>query len=230
MKNRKFKKYIRNVLSHIPCNAKMRKKIKEDLLNSLALKSEQQGSDDPEVLMGKPADVAKEFCENLNLEGKMGFEYISPLKVFGFPLVHLNTKHGGTAKGVIAIGRVAVGIVAIGAVSLGVLSVGAICVGLLAAIGAFSFSGIFSAGGFAASYGFSVGFAAYAIHFAMGFDARANIAFGYNARGIVSIFKNQGTGDILIQLPANKEVVIEAIRSVYPNIKDFILKFFIAVI
>ena len=72
-----------------------------------------------------------------------------------------------------------------------------------------------------------IGAVAMAEHFAIGAYAHANIALGNTTKGMVNIFKESGSGDILIKLPAEKEVVIDAIRSVYPNIKEFILNFFL---
>ena len=49
------------------------------------------------------------------------YEYISPVKVFGLPLVHIHWGLGPRlAKGIIAVGNCAVGVVAIGGSSLGV--------------------------------------------------------------------------------------------------------------
>ena len=47
------------------------------------------------------------------------YEYISPVKVFGLPLVHVRLGFGPRlAKGIVAIGNCAVGVVALGAFTL----------------------------------------------------------------------------------------------------------------
>lgn len=52
------------------------------------------------------------------------FEYKSERTLFGLPLVHINGKWGGTAKGVVAVGFKACGVVSVGFLSMGVLSAG----------------------------------------------------------------------------------------------------------
>ena len=51
------------------------------------------------------------------------YEYVSPVKVFGLPLIHVRLGFGPKlAKGIIAVGNCAVGVVAIGGCSLGLVS------------------------------------------------------------------------------------------------------------
>ena len=102
------------------------------------------------------------------------FEYKSKRTLFGLPLVHINGRWGGTAKGVVAVGFKACGVVSVGflsmgvfsagclslgavslgALALGVLTLGAVSVGLLLALGAvaagFVAYGAVAFGGFAA--------------------------------------------------------------------------------
>ena len=84
------------------------------------------------------------------------YEYISPVKVFNLPLIHIRLGYGPqVAKGIVAIGNLAVGVVAIGSCSLGVISLGGLCLGLLLALGGVSF-GLIALGGLAVG-GFAVG-------------------------------------------------------------------------
>lgn len=87
------------------------------------------------------------------------YEYISPRRLWGLPLVHIKLGRGRCrAKGILAIGNVATGIlsigmvscgvVALGSVSLGVLALGAVAVGLCGALGGAAM-GFFAMGGIA---------------------------------------------------------------------------------
>lgn len=107
------------------------------------------------------------------------YEYISPVKVFGLPLVHIRQGYG-LAKGIIAIGNCAVGVVAIGSGSLGLISIGGISAGLLFAFGGLSL-GLFALGGVAVG-GFAVGGCALGQWLAMGGGAASNyLAIGGGA-------------------------------------------------
>ena len=83
------------------------------------------------------------------------YEYKSKSKLFGLPLVHINSGVGPyKAKGIIAIGPVAQGFISIGAVSIGLVAIGALSIGLLA-IGALALA-ILAIGG-AAIGGLAIG-------------------------------------------------------------------------
>jgi hypothetical protein len=94
-----------------------------------------------------------------------GFEYKSPLTIFGMPLVHIvyGPGLGGRlkpAKGFIAIGNVAIGIIAIGGFAVGVIPIAGIGVGLIS-FGGMAFGLLGAAGGMAVGYiavgGFAIG-------------------------------------------------------------------------
>lgn len=78
--------------------------------------------------------------------GRMCYEYISPKKVFGMPLVHICIGKGKVAKGVIAVGLRAKGIISFGLLSMGVISGGLLSFGGIAfgtfALGLLSFGAI----------------------------------------------------------------------------------------
>jgi hypothetical protein len=227
MKNKKFLRYIGKVLSYIKCNSRTRKLIREDLYTNLSEWSGETGENDPIKLMGEPREVAREFIANLELKESGGFEYRTNLEIFGIPLFHISLKSSGITKGIIAIGNIAIGFIAIGRISIGVLSFGAVSLGLAASFGAVSLSLLLSVGAVAVAYVFSIGAVAVAHHFAIGAVAVANIALGEVADGIVSIYRSNGSGDIMIKLPADQETIKEAILKVYPNINEYILQIFL---
>ena len=230
MKNYKFVNYTKKVLSYIDCSSKTRKLIHEDLYSNLMIRSGETKETDPIKIMGKPEKVAMEFIENMDLERSKGFEYISKLNIYGIPLLHISLKRGGIAKGIIAIGNIALGVIALGNISLGLIGIGAVSFALLLSIGAVAVSVGLSIGAFAASYFFSLGAAAFANDFAIGAYSHANIAYGAVSNGVIAIFQDHGYGEVLIKLPATKEVIIDAIKNVYPDINNIFYKLFISIL
>jgi len=109
------------------------------------------------------------------------YEYISPVKVFGLPLVHIRLGFGPRlAKGIVAIGNCAVGVVAVGGCSLGLVSLGGLTLGLLLAFGGLSL-GLVALGGMAVG-GFAVGGCAFGQWLAIGGGAFSNyLAIGGGA-------------------------------------------------
>ncbi|MDP4145849.1 MAG: hypothetical protein Q8936_15410 [Bacillota bacterium] len=230
--NREFENYTNKVLMRIGVNGKKAKQIREDIYNSLMEKQQSTGESDPYILMGDPKEVAEEFRENLGIEnvGHMnsydyfhGYEYVSERKVFGVPLVHVVAGRIGVAKGVIAVGPVSIGVISIGAISVGLLSIGALALGLLFGFGGFAISGLMSAGGFALSAVVSFGGFAAAKCFAMGGFAAADIAMGGITKGVVSVFRQSGTGTYVFQSPVKIDEVMNAIKHVYPDMGKFAL-------
>lgn len=237
--NTKFENYTDKVLSRIGVRGRKARQIREDIYASLIEKQQITGENEPEVLMGNPQDVAEEFRENLGIEDEVfrrgyvywhEYEYISKGTLFGMPLVHVNGRRFGVAKGIIAVGPVAVGVISLGAVSVGVLGIGALSLGLLLAVGGAAFSGMLSVGGLAVSGLASLGGFAAAKCFAVGGFAAADIAVGGVTKGIVGVFNQRGTGTYVFKSPANASEVITAVKQVYPNIGKFalrIIEFFI---
>lgn len=147
------------------------------------------------------------------------YEYISPVKVFGLPLVHVRLGYGPRlAKGIIAIGNCAVGVVAIGSGSLGLISIGGISAGLLFAFGGLSL-GLIALGGVAAG-GFAVGGCALGQWLAAGGGAFSNylaigggawsggLAIGGSAYGHIAIGTNEASGWFPI-LPEDRYTIEE---------------------
>ena len=133
------------------------------------------------------------------------YEYVSPVKVFGLPLIHIRWGLGPQlAKGIIAIGNFSVGVVSIGGCSLGVFSLGGVGIGLLFALGGVSL-GLAALGGLAVG-GFAVGGCAVGQWLAIGGGALSNylaiggaaisrgVAIGGSARGHIAVGVNGATG------------------------------------
>lgn len=234
--NKDFREYIDEILNSIGVTGIKRKRIREDLYASLMEKQQITGESDPYILLGDPEEVAEEFRENLEITHKPryclgnrhtyknGYEYVSKTKVFGVPLIHINTKPFGIAKGIFSFGSVAMGLVSFGVISVGALSFGAISLAIFIAVGAMAFSGILSMGGVSLSYVASFGGLAIAKYVAFGGYARADIAIGGVAKGIVAVFNENGAGEYMFKMPVNPDEVINAIKQVYPGIGRFFLK------
>lgn len=158
------------------------------------------------------------------------YEYISPVKVFGLPLVHIHLGYGPRlAKGIIAIGNCAVGVVAIGSGSLGLIAFGGLSLGLLLAFGGLSL-GLFALGGVAVG-GFAVGGCAIGQWLAAGGGAFSNylaigggawskgLAIGGSAYGHIAVGTNEASGTFpyLRQYGYHIEDVWYAVKSEFPH-------------
>jgi len=101
--------------------------------------------------------VGNEESQIFNQGTPFRYEYKSKSKIFGLPVVHINTGVGSykakgfvaigpVAQGFVAIGALATGFIAIGALSIGVVAIGALAIALMAiggtAIGALAIGGI----------------------------------------------------------------------------------------
>lgn len=115
------------------------------------------------------------------------FEYKSKRTLFGLPLVHINGKWGGTAKGVVAVGFKACGVVSVGFLSMGVLSAGCLSLGAVS-LGALAL-GVLALG--AVSVGLLLALGAVAT----GFVAYGAAAFGGFAAGAFACAKYVAVGD-----------------------------------
>ena len=115
------------------------------------------------------------------------FEYKSERTLFGLPLVHINGRWGGTAKGVVAVGFKACGVVSVGFLSMGVLSAGCLSLGAVS-LGALAL-GVLALG--AVSVGLLLALGAVAA----GFVAYGAAAFGGFAAGAFACAKYVAVGD-----------------------------------
>lgn len=130
------------------------------------------------------------------------FEYKSKRTLFGLPLVHINGKWGGTAKGVVAVGFKACGVVSVGFLSMGVLSagclsLGAVSLGALAlgvlALGAVSVGLLLALGAVAAGF-VAYGAAAFGGFAAGAFACARYVAVGDHACALIPIAKSLAWG------------------------------------
>jgi predicted RNA-binding Zn-ribbon protein involved in translation (DUF1610 family) len=134
---------------------------------------------------GKPiVEVLK-----LNRSIRRGKRYVSPIRLFGLPLVHIafgpdEDEMYGKARGIIAIGDTARGWLAIGGRAFGIIAVGGAATGIFAigglAIGLIALGG--GAIGVAACGGGAMGVVAHGGG-AVGYVADGGGAVGYYARG-----------------------------------------------
>ena len=158
------------------------------------------------------------------------YEYISPVKVFNLPLVHIRLGYGPqVAKGIVAIGNLAVGVVAIGSCSLGVISLGGLCLGLLLALGGVSFGlialgglavGGFAVGGCAVGQWLAAGGGAFSNYLAIGGGAWSRgVAIGGSAYGHIAVGTNeaQGTFSYLRAYGYHIEDVWRTVKEVFPH-------------
>lgn len=232
--NKEFEIYTNKIVSLIGINGRKAKQIREDIYSSLIEKQQSTGESDPYKLMGFPEDVAEEFKDNLGIKKEASmfaynfyyaYEYKSKTTLFGVPLVHINFKRFGIAKGIIAVGNIAIGIIACGAFSMGLFSFGGFALALLLGVGGISVSAIASFGGMAISGLISFGGFAAAKYIAAGGYASASIAIGGAAKGIISIYNQNGTGRYLFKSPADLENVLTAVKIVHPKIGNSMLNF-----
>lgn len=115
------------------------------------------------------------------------FEYKSKRTLFGLPLVHINGKWGGTAKGVVAVGFKACGVVSVGFLSMGVLSAGCLSLGVLS-LGVLAL-GVLALGSVAVGLLLALGAVA------AGFVAYGAAAFGGFAAGAFTCARYVAVGD-----------------------------------
>lgn len=152
--------YVKKVLHYIKASRKTKRRIKDDLMAALYDLSDHVSYENIVYKHGEPEDMANDFMDNLDQPNEYygltvglsrsvrPYEFISKTKIFGLPLVHVNTsgRYGvGVAKGVIAIGDAAFGLISIGGFSVGLISIGGISLGL-ASLGGIA-GGIWALGG-----------------------------------------------------------------------------------
>lgn len=163
------------------------------------------------------------------------YEYVSPVKVFSLPLVHIRLGYGPqVAKGIVAIGNLALGVVAIGSCSLGVISLGGLCLGLLLALGGVSFGlialgglavGGFAAGGCAVGQWLAAGGGAFSNYLAIGGGAWSRgVAIGGSAFGHIAVGTNeaQGTFSYLRAYGYHIEDVWRTVKEVFPHMWSWV--------
>jgi len=246
---KKYKEYIRKVVSNINCDYQLKKRIESDLYEIMMEKHGETGIEDPFLLMGDPEKVAEEFKENLNIKedyyhkGRFydirgiprNMEYKSEKMIFGIPLIHINNRPYGVAKGIIAIGSFSIGVISLGGFSLGLISFGGFGAGILMAFGGVALGGLFAIGGMALSLLWAIGGMAIAGYGAIGGYAQAGyfaaggkavageIAIGSVAEANVAIYRQRGYGNYLFNFDEiSLKQIAEKVKMIIPEVPDYI--------
>ncbi len=237
---KKIKAYGRAVMMRILADRETKKRMEREVLAMVRDRVFDSGRNDPYEFLGDPSVFAREYLDEMRTiypkaryigggggrtTGRSyGYEYTSKTTVMGIPLVHINTRPLGLAKGIIAIGSVAVGVISLGGISLGVISLGGISLALSLSLGGVSaslwvaFGGLavalyMAVGGLAIAYDIAIGGAALAKNYALGGFASARVAIGGEARGIIAVYYQKGLGDYLLRLPATAHQIVGFITS-----------------
>lgn len=164
---KQFAKYSKKVVGLIDCDYKVKRRIREDVMEMLESRYEETGIDNPVELIGTAEVVAAEFRENLPISSTKSKFYNSRLNILGIPLLSITFDRNFTAKGIIAIGSKSIGVISIGGAAIGCISIGG------AAIGVFSFGGLalglaWGFGGVAIAFDVAIGGVAIANSLALG--------------------------------------------------------------
>lgn len=236
---REWKRYADKVVQYLSVGKDIRRKIREDLYESLDERSQMGDESNPEAILGNPRDIAMEFAENMNLDpeylGNVN-EYRSETEIFGVPLIHIvrNNYAAGCgnrkmiAKGVIAIGPVAVGIFAIGGLAFGLLSFAGVGIGLLGAFAGISVGGLASLGGISISYFLALGGLSVAHDFAIGGLAVAkHVAIGGQAIAYIAGFEESSPvlsawSKYAFHLPEQKDLLIQVMNRELDGMAEWI--------
>ncbi len=157
--------------------------------------------------------------------GRILYEYVSPRKLFGLPLVHIKIGYGPClARGIFAVGNAAVGGIAIGGLSVGLVSFGGGGLGLLS-LGGIA-AGLLAIGGFAIGQ-LAIGGLAIGVYAMGGCALAARVAAGGTASGVIAIGDQvSGQYRFLCGQPGQTAAVYEQICSVYPHIPRFLAELF----
>lgn len=238
MKETRFMRYAEDVVKTLNIKPSLKRRIKEDLLATLASKADETGIDDPYKLMGDPQVVTDEWRENLGVPINIvptKPEYRSKLEIFGIPLVHMVWQKNKVAKGIIAVGPIALGVIAIGGIGIGLVSLAALSLGLIFSLGSLSISALYAfgiinfslhlaAGVIAISNNFACGVIAVASKAAIGVIAKAPVAVGVLAKGYLVFYDEEGAGTILYKMPQHLEFILAEVKRYYPEAVEFVQK------
>lgn len=197
----KIDNYVNQVLLHIRADRQVKRRIWEDLTASLNERTAYVPTGDVDDVLsslGSPAEMAKEYMENLNTtvpkymnamyEESPYFEYRSKSTLFGVPWIHVKTRRWysnrpGIARGIIALGDVSIGCISLGGIAFGGICLGGVSIGLCS-VGGLAIAALLAIGGIAvgtaAIGGISVGL------IALGGIAVGQVAIGAEAVGKVT--------------------------------------------
>lgn len=157
---------------------------------------------------------------------RIRYEYISPRRLWGLPLVHVRLGGGNRpVRGIVAVGNVAVGLVALGGIGVGVFSLAGVSVGLLAlggaALGAVSVGGIAmglcAAGGVAAGQWLAIGGVASSRQLAVGGAVISDqLAIGRAAIGRIAVGV-EADGPLTFAPDSDPTVIWQAVKAQFPR-------------
>lgn len=224
-----IKTYSRQVSHYIPGDTALKKRIQNDVIESLIERSQGQDLIDPKALLGDPKDLAKSFIDNMDFPEKesttfksysshtVAFEYQSDRRILGLPLIHINFNNNQWAKGLIAIGPKSFGLISIGGVSLGVFCLGGVGIGLVS-IAASSIGLLASIGAVCISLFFSVGVVSVSNLVALGMVAAAPIVampIVPDGASIANMYLLPGDYENFIQAVGQKSGILKALASYF---------------
>lgn len=180
------------------------------------------GRETPGERLGSPAPVECFECPR----GRVYYEYISPRRLWGLPLVHVRLGGGNRpVRGIVAVGNVAVGLVALGGIGVGVVSLAGLSVGLLAlggmALGAVSAGGVAlglcAAGGVAMGQWLAIGGVAASNQLAVGGVALSHqLAVGKAAVGVIAV-GTEADGALTFALDGDGAAIWQAVERQFPG-------------
>lgn len=180
------------------------------------------GRETPGERLGSPAPVECFECPR----GRVYYEYISPRRLWGLPLVHVRLGGGNRpVRGIVAVGNIAVGLVALGGIGVGVVSLAGLSVGLLAlggmALGAVSAGGVAlglcAAGGVAMGQWLAIGGVAASNQLAVGGVALSHqLAVGKAAVGAIAV-GTEADGALTFALDGDGAAIWQAVERQFPG-------------
>ena len=230
----RFRRYAADVVNRLKTSELRKRQIQREIQNELAKQYKISMVDDPRLILGWEEDVAKSWQEKIDIGlVPLSDEFISSIQVGNLPLVHITRKPNGVAKGIIAIGPVAIGVVAIGGLSIGVIGLGGLAFSLLLSLGGLSLSafsafgglaisGYLAAGGLAISYQTAIGGLAIAKDYAIGGSAFGKIAVGAVAKGVVAVYDESGSGEVLLHISKGYAEIRRQILRVAPDFPEWL--------
>jgi len=154
------------------------------------------------------------------------YEYVSPRRLWGLPLVHVRLGGGARpVRGIVAVGNTAVGVVAVGGLGVGLFTLSGFGVGLIAlgglAVGLAAAGGVavgaFALGGVAVGWQIAMGGTAVSRCLAVGGVSLSNqLAVGYTAQGVIAVGQH-AEGLLTFGPRSNPQTVWEAVKEMFPR-------------
>jgi hypothetical protein len=231
-----FRRYATEVARRLHGSEMQKYAVKKEIYAELEKQYKVSLITDPRLLMGTEDEATRTWQERIDF-GMVSdtHDYKSSIQVGNLPLIHITSKPNSVARGIIAIGPIAIGVIAIGGFAIGLFSFGGMALGILLTFGGVSLSTLFAFGGMAAAgwmafgglavaYQYAIGGVAVAKSYAFGGVAVARVAIGREAYGWLSVFRQEGTGDILLPYRLGYETLRREILKVVPDFPSWLLQ------